>query len=180
MASLLLHTCCAPCATYCIEHWQQKGLGVTAFWYNPNIHPYTEHQHRLEAVQSFAQKTNLPLIVSEGYDVIRYFREVVGREGERCGDCFHLRLSMTALIAKLKGFDAFTTTLLISPYQKHDLLKEVGEEIAQKEGVEFLYEDLRTGYHESHRMSKELDLYRQKYCGCLYSEWERFGRVKIE
>jgi len=179
MASLLLHTCCAPCATYCVKHWQQRGHEVTAFWYNPNIHPFTEHQLRLEAVQSFAQATNLPLIVSEGYDVIRYFRAVVGHEGERCGDCFRLRLSMTALVARLKGFHAFTTTLLISPYQDHDLLKEVGEEIAHKERVDFLYEDLRTGYRESHSMSKEMNLYRQKYCGCLYSEWERFGKVKI-
>lgn len=180
MSSLLLHTCCAPCATYCIKHWQQKGLEVTAFWYNPNIHPFTEHQRRLQTLQGFAQQMKFPLILSEGYDIIRYFQTVVGHEAERCGYCFRLRLSMTALIAKLKGFDAFTTTLLISPYQKHLLLKETSEEIAQKQGVDFLYEDLRTGYSESHRMSKELDLYRQKYCGCLYSEWERFGKVKIE
>ena len=179
MASLLLHTCCAPCATYCTKHWQQKGLEVTSFWYNPNIHPFTEHQRRLQALQEFAQQTGVPLIVSEGYDVINYFRAVVGHEGERCSYCFRLRLSITALIAKLKGFDAFTTTLLISPYQKHELLKTVGEEMARKEGVDFLYEDLRPGYSESHRMSQELDLYRQKYCGCLYSEWERFGKVKI-
>jgi len=179
MASLLLHTCCAPCATYCVEYWQERGHEVTAFWYNPNIHPFTEHQRRLESIQSFAQETALPLIVSEGYDVVRYFRAVVRNESERCGDCFRLRLAMTALVAKLKGFDAFTTTLLISPYQDHDLLKEVGQEIAQKEGVDFLYEDLRPGFRESHRMSKELDLYHQKYCGCLYSEWERFGKVKI-
>jgi predicted adenine nucleotide alpha hydrolase (AANH) superfamily ATPase len=179
MASLLLHTCCAPCATYCTEDWQQKGMEVTSFWYNPNIHPFTEHQRRLETLQEFAQQTKLPLIVSEGYDVINYFQAVVGHERERCSYCFRLRLSMTALIAKLRGFDAFTTTLLISPYQKHELLKGVGEEIARKEGVDFLYEDLRNGYSESHRMSQELDLYRQKYCGCLYSEWERFGKVKI-
>ena len=180
MPSLLLHTCCASCATYCIKHWQQKGLEVTAFWYNPNIHPFTEHQRRLQTVLGFAQKANLPLIISDGYDVISYFRMVVGHEGERCGDCYHLRLSMTAMVARMKGFDAFATTLLISPHQKHELLKEVGEDIAQKEKVDFLYEDLRTGYNESRQMSKELDLYRQQYCGCLYSEWERFGKVKIE
>ena len=180
MSSLLLHTCCAPCATYCVKHWQQEGREVTAFWYNPNIHPFTEYQRRLQTLQGFVQKTNLPLIISEGYDVITYFRAVVGHEGERCGDCYRLRLSMAALIAKIKGFDAFTTTLLISPYQNHELLKQVGEEIARKEGVKFLYEDLRPGYSESRKMSQELDLYRQKYCGCLYSEWERFGKVKIE
>ena len=179
MTSLLIHTCCAPCATYCVEHWQQKGLEVTSFWYNPNIHPFTEHQRRLETLQNFTRKTSLPLIISEGYDVINYFREVTGHEEDRCADCFRIRLSTTAMVARLKGFDAFTTTLLISPYQKHDLLKRTAEAIARKEGVEFIYEDLRDGYRESQRMSRELDLYRQKYCGCLYSEWERFGKVKI-
>jgi len=134
----------------------------------------------LDTLQQFSQETGLSLIVSQGYEVIRYLREVVGHEGERCGDCFRLRLSMTAIVARLKGFDAFSTTLSISPYQEQELLKEIGEEIAQKEGVEFIYEDLRDGYQDSRRLSKELNLYRQKYCGCLYSEWERFGKVKIE
>jgi len=86
---------------------------------------------------------------------------------------------MAALIARLRGFDAFSTTLLISPYQDQQLLKEVGEELAAKQGVSFLYEDLRPGFEESHKISRELGLYRQKYCGCLYSEWERFGKVRI-
>lgn len=179
MTSLLLHTCCAPCATYSVEYWQKKGLEVTSFWYNPNIHPFTEHRRRLETLQDFAKRINLPLIVSEGYDVIEYLRRVAGHEEERCLHCFHLRLSTTALVARLKGFDAFSTTLLISPYQNQELLKEIGEQIAQKEGVEFIYEDLTGGYRDSIKMSRELDLYRQKYCGCLYSEWERFGKVKI-
>jgi predicted adenine nucleotide alpha hydrolase (AANH) superfamily ATPase len=179
MASLLLHTCCAPCATYCVQHWRQKGLAVTILWYNPNIHPFTEHLQRLQALQSLAQKEDIPLIVAEGYDVIAYFRAVVGHEKDRCSYCFRLRLSMAALIARLRGFDAFSTTLLISPYQDQQLLKEVGEELAAKQGVSFLYEDLRPGFEESHKISRELGLYRQKYCGCLYSEWERFGKVRI-
>ncbi len=179
MASLLLHACCAPCATYCISHWQRKGLEVSAFWYNPNIHPFTEHQRRLQTMQGFAETIGLPLIISEGYDIIRYFQAIVGHEEKRCGDCFRLRLSKTASVARENGFDAFTTTLLISPYQKHELLKEVGLEVAKEEGVEFVYEDLRSGYYESRRMSKEFDLYRQQYCGCVYSEWERFAKVKI-
>lgn len=178
MASLLLHTCCAPCSTYCVDYWQQKELSVTAFWYNPNIHPYMEHQRRLEAMQDFIRATNLPLIVSEGYDVVTYFQTVAGHEENRCDDCFRLRLSMTAMVARIKGFDFFSTTLLISPYQKHALIKEVGTYIAGKQGIEFLYEDLRTGYSESCRRSKELNLYRQKYCGCLYSEWERYSKAK--
>jgi len=180
MTSLLLHTCCAPCATGCLEHWQQKGLEVTSFWYNPNIHPFTEHQRRLQTLQEFSEKTNTPLIISEGYDIIEYFRAVVEHERERCRYCFRLRLSFTASIAKLKGYQAFSTTLLISPYQNQQILKEVGNEIAQKEGVEFICEDLRPCYSESRRISKELDLYRQKYCGCVYSEWERFSKTKID
>jgi hypothetical protein len=152
---------------------------VSGFWYNPNIHPFTEHQLRLQSAQDFAQKANLPLIIREGYEVITYFRKVVGHEGKRCRDCFRLRLSRTASVARERNFDAFSTTLLISPYQDHNLLREIGEEIAREERVSFHYEDLRPGFRESQRMSRELELYRQKYCGCLYSEWERFGKVKI-
>ena len=154
-------------------------MAVTSFWYNPNIHPFTEHRQRLQALRGWAGDAGIPLIVSESYDVISYFRRVAGDESERCGHCFRMRLSMTALVAKLKGFNAFSTTLLVSPYQNQQLLKEIGEEVSQKEGVRFIYEDLTPGYRESVDMSRELGLYRQKYCGCLYSEWERFGKVKV-
>jgi hypothetical protein len=132
-----------------------------------------EHQHRLKAMQSLAQEMNLPLIVVEGYDIIDYFRQVVGHESERCQYCFRLRLSKTAETAQQKGFDAFTTTLLISPHQKHDLIQEIGNELARERGIDFLYADLRKRYSDSRRMSKPLNLYHQQYCGCVYSEWER-------
>jgi len=176
---ILLHTCCGPCATYTVKRLRDQGFEATGFWYNPNVHPFTEHRNRLEAMRTLARAFELPLIVSEGYDMIDYFRAVVGHEGERCGDCFRLRLSKTAAVAKEKGLDAFTTTLLISPYQKHELLREVGEKVGKELGVEFYYEDFRPGFRESHRMSRELDLYHQKYCGCIYSEWERYGKVDI-
>ena len=179
MASVLLHTCCGPCATYTVKRLREQGLGVTGFWYNPNVHPFREHQRRLEAMQTFAQAANMPLIVAEGYDMIQYFRAVVGHEGERCGHCFRLRLGKTAAVARERGFDAFTTTLLISPYQKHDLLREVGEEVAKEHGVRFHYEDFRDGFRESQRLSRELELYHQGYCGCVYSEWERYGKVDV-
>jgi hypothetical protein len=179
MASLLLHACCGPCATYTVKSLRERGFEVAAFWYNPNIHPFTEHKRRLEAMQAFAQKANLPLIIGEGYDMIQYFRAVVGHEKDRCVDCYRLRLSKTAIVAQEKGFDAFTTTLLISPYQKHDLLKEISQELGKERGVDFYYEDFRVGFWESQHMAKELELYRQPYCGCLYSEWERYAKVKI-
>lgn len=176
MPSLLVHTCCGPCAAGCFDHWRRQGFEVTSFWYNPNIHPFSEHQERLQTLRRFLDRSSTPLIVSEGYDVTSYFRAVVGHEDNRCEHCFRLRLTATALAAKEHRFDAFTTTLLISPYQKHDLLRQIGEEIAQKEGLTFVSEDMRPCYSDSRRISKELDLYRQKYCGCLYSEWERFSK----
>jgi len=177
---LLIHSCCAHCAAYTVNYWREQGCEVSAFWYNPNIHPYTEHQHRLEAMQSLAKTMSLPIIVAEDYDIIDYFRGVVGHESERCQYCFKLRLSKTAGTAKEMGFDAFTTTLLISPQQKHELIKEVGEELARETGVEFLYTDLRKRYSDSRHITKPLDLYRQQYCGCVYSKWERYADITIK
>jgi predicted adenine nucleotide alpha hydrolase (AANH) superfamily ATPase len=177
---LLIHSCCAHCAAYTIEYWRQQGYDVSALWYNPNIHPYTEHQHRLESMQTLAEKMGLPLIVTAGYDIIEYFRRVVGHEADRCRYCFRLRLSKTAEIAREKGFDAFTTTLLISPQQKHELIKEAGDEAARETGVEFLYADLRKRYSDSRHITKPMDLYRQQYCGCVYSEWERYANFTIK
>ncbi|MFA4835976.1 MAG: epoxyqueuosine reductase QueH [Dehalococcoidia bacterium] len=179
MSSILLHCCCGPCAAYIIKWLRERDFEVGAFWYNPNIHPFTEHQKRLESMQLLAQKMNFPLTISEGYEMVGYFRAVVGQEGNRCPDCYRLRLQKTAQIAREKGFDSFTTTLLISPYQSQEQLQKIGEEAGRENGVEFCYHDFRSGFREGHQMSKEFSLYHQKYCGCVYSEWERFGKVKI-
>jgi len=178
-SAILLHCCCAHCAAYTVDYWRGEGYEVSAFWYNPNIHPYMEHQHRLEAMKSLAQEVSLPLIVAEGYDVIDYFRQVAGHESQRCQYCFKLRLSKTAETAHQMGFDAFTTTLLISPHQKHDLLREIGQRLIEEEGIDFLYVDLRRRYSDSRRLTKGLNLYRQQYCGCVYSEWERYANIVI-
>jgi len=180
MKKVLVHSCCAHCAAYIIDYCRQQGYEITAFWYNPNIHPYMEHQHRLEAMKSLAQEVSLPLIITEGYDMASYFRQVVGHESQRCRYCFRLRLSRTAEAARQAGFNAFTTTLLISPHQKHDLLQEIGNELAKEKGVDFLYADFRKRYSDSRRMTKGLNLYRQQYCGCVYSEWERYANIKSE
>jgi len=175
MKSVLLHACCAHCAAYTIDHWRQEGYEVSLFWYNPNIHPYLEHQERLKAMRSLAAEKAVPLISHESYDVISYFRAVVENESDRCRHCFRLRLSKTAAVAREKGFAAFTTTLLISPHQKNDLVWEVGEELAKESGMEFLYADLRKRYSDSRHITKPMDLYRQQYCGCIFSEWERYA-----
>ena len=180
MKRVLVHSCCAHCAAYTIEHWRKQGYEVSALWYNPNIHPYTEHQQRLGAMQTLAEEMNFPLINTGGYDIVDYFRGVVGHEAERCRHCFRLRLSKTAETAKEMGFDAFTTTLLISPHQKHELLKEIGEELGKEKGVEYLYADLRKRYSDSRHITKPMDLYRQQYCGCIYSEFERYSDAAIK
>ena len=180
MDSVLIHCCCAHCAAYTVDYWRGQGYEVSALWYNPNIHPYVEHQQRLEAMKSYAQGSGLPLIVAEGYDIIEYFRRVVGHEAQRCRHCFELRLSKTAEMAYQAGFSGFTTTLLISPHQKHDLIREVGHEVAEAKDVGFLYADLRKRYSDSRHLTKGLNLYRQQYCGCVYSEWERYADIEIE
>ena len=180
MKKLLIHSCCAHCAAYTVEHWRRQGYEVSALWYNPNVHPYTEHQLRLEAMQALAGEMNVPLINTGGYDIMAYFRGVVGHEAERCGHCFRLRLSRTAETAKEMGFDAFTTSLLISPHQKHELLQEIGAKLGGEKGVEFLYADLRKRYSDSRHITKPMELHRQQYCGCIYSEWERYGGTTIK
>ena len=180
MNKILIHACCAHCTAYTVEHFRKADYEVTALWYNPNIHPFTEHQNRLEAMKKLAERMSFPLIVLEGYDFIDHLRAMYGREDERCGECFRLRLQKTAEIAIEKGIYAFTTTLLISPHQQHDRVKKVGEEVAMNTGAAFIYADLRKRYSESRHLTKPMDLYRQQYCGCIYSEFERYSDTKIK
>ncbi len=172
--SVLVHSCCAHCTAYTVNYWQRQGYEATVYWYNPNIHPYLEHQHRLAAMKSLTQEMNLPIVIADGYDMVSYFRQVAGHEEKRCQYCFQIRLSKTAETARQTAFNAFTTTLLISPHQKHDLLQEIGNQVAEETSVDFLYADLRKRYSDSRRMTKGLNLHRQQYCGCIYSEWERY------
>jgi len=179
--SILLHTCCGPCSTYTVERLRQQGFEVTGFWYNPNIHPFSEHERRLESMESYAGSVGLPLLREEGYEMVQFLRLVAGREArpERCGLCYRMRLQRTAEVAAARGFDAFTTTLLISPHQNQDLLREIGADLAREHGVDFHFENFRRGWSERGRLTREHDLYRQQYCGCVYSEWERYGGVEI-
>ncbi|MFC1906106.1 epoxyqueuosine reductase QueH [Chloroflexota bacterium] len=176
---MLLHSCCGPCATYCVDSMQKQGHIVSAYWYNPNVHPFMEHKRRLEAMQQLSELTGLPLMVSDGYEIIEFMQAIAGREADRCPVCYKMRLEQTAKTARKNCFDAFTTTLLISPYQNHEQIVEIARDIAQKVGVDFYYEDFRPGFREGHRISKEMGLYHQPYCGCVYSEWERYAKFKI-
>jgi len=171
---ILLHICCGPCATYSSEFLKENGWKVTGFFYNPNIHPYKEYEKRLNTLKDYAQKMDLSVIYKDEYDLEEFLRRVVYREAIRCKFCYHLRLKDTARTAKEKGFDAFTTTLLISPYQDHNLIQEVAGSVAGEVGTTFQYEDFRPGYNQSIQFSREYELYRQSYCGCIYSEKERY------
>jgi hypothetical protein len=145
----------------------------TGLFFNPNIQPYLEFQHRLEAARGFAASADLTLLEDLSYDPIEWFR-VAGLAGERrCHECIGLRLSATAKAAADNGYSSFSTTLSISPWQRHEAIQEEGIRAAEEYGVPFRYVDLRGRYRDSRRMAVELGLYRQKYCGCLVSEWER-------
>jgi len=176
--NILLHICCGPCATFPTKVLLESGHQVTGFFYNPNIHPYTEFSRRLEAVKKYADKVGLRMIYHGGYDLRGFLREVLFREDARCRFCYHMRLLTTATVARGGHFDAFTSTLLVSPYQDHELIKSIAEQVAAEVGVPFFYQDFRVGYHEGHDLSKKHDLYRQSYCGCIFSEYERYAGKK--
>lgn len=178
---ILLHTCCGPCSTYTIDRLREEGFQVTGLWYNPNVHPFMEHQRRLEAMEEYAASVGLSLLRVEGYDMLDFLRMVVGHEahGERCRLCYAMRLNRTAEEAARRGFDAFTTTLLISPHQNQEHIREAGTAAAGEYGVDFHFENLRRGWSERGRLTREHDLYRQQYCGCVYSEWERYSGETI-
>lgn len=172
---ILLHACCGPCAVAPVARLREQGHEVTGFWYNPNIHPYTEYRQRLDALREFAAEENLPLICHDDYDLEGYLAQAAGKGvPERCRVCYRMRLEAAADAAKTGGFDAFSTSLLVSPYQQHDLLREVGEQAGRRAGIPFLYQDFRGDYRRGRQRAKELGLYRQQYCGCIFSEKERY------
>lgn len=182
MKSILLHICCGPCSTYTINRLREEGFAVTGYWYNPNIHPWQEHERRRESLVAFAEEVDLPMLWHERYEMPAFLRAVAGREKfrERCEICYRLRLSQTARMAHEKGFEAFTTTLLISPYQDQGMIRSIGEEVAAEQGVEFYFENFRRGWAERGRLTRQHGLYRQQYCGCIYSEWERYNKAYID
>lgn len=171
---ILLHTCCAPCTTYCRKALEEEGIDVTGYFYNPNIHPYKEFERRRDTMKEYAAKTGFDVIYYDVYEMEDFIRNVVFREDERCRFCYYMRLKKAADAAKSGGFEGFSTTLLISPYQKHELIREVAERVSEESSIPFTYRDFRQGYRDSVRMSRELGLYRQPYCGCIYSEKERY------
>ena len=174
MSRILLHTCCGPCTIVPLRSLRDQNWEVHGFFFNPNIHPYQEFQRRLEALHQLAKNQDLPLIVRDDYPLEDFLRQVVFREQDRCLVCYAIRLDAAARLAKKSRFDAFTTTLLYSKRQKHELVCAIARDAASRYGIVFHYEDFRTGWKEGQAAAKNLGLYRQQYCGCIYSEKERF------
>jgi len=189
--NILLHTCCAPCLSGSRIMFEEEGLDITAYWFNPNIAPYNEHQRRLHTLQRYLYLDPLPFIQEEGYGNLSYMVSILkdlypdGNVGgleimtdeerrRRCAHCYGIRLFRTAEKAKEMGFSVFSTTMLLSKHQDHEAIRAVCREAADEVGIDFVYRDLRTRWKDSIRISRELGLYRQPYCGCIFSEHERF------
>ena len=169
-----MHICCSNCAVYPVQKLSERGVRIKGLWFNPNIHPYTEYRNRSEALRKLAGLWKLNIEYDESYGLVDFLRNTVNQEEQRCRYCYAVRLERTAARAKELKADAFTTSLLVSPYQDFDIIKETGSRMQEKYGIEFYFEDFREGFAEGRRISGELGLYRQKYCGCVYSEMERY------
>lgn len=173
---LLFHVCCAPCANAPIALMRTEGVEVTALWYNPNIHPLLEYRSRRDTLVAYTQAEGIPLILEDGYGLRPFVQAVAGDIEGRCPYCYRDRLGFTAKKAKEEGFDGFSASLLISPYQNHQLLKDIGEELAETYGIPFYYQDFRPLFREGQSYARSQEFYMQKYCGCVFSEEERYTK----
>ena len=169
-----MHICCAPCTIYPLQVLRSDRHDLYGLFYNPNIHPYREYKKRLNTLKAYAAQVGLSVAYTEDYDMENFLRNVAFREKDRCRCCYHGRLQYTARKAKEERFGGFTTTLLYSKFQDHSMIKNIGESLAIEHRIKFYYQDFRSGWEDGIRVSKEMSLYRQPYCGCVYSEKERF------
>ena len=177
---LLLHACCAPCSSYVIEYLSNY-FDITIYYYNPNTYPEEEFNRRLEELKRFLKEFNsyVKLLVKE-YNPNEFYNSIKGLEklgerSERCYACYKLRMFETAKFGCENNFDYFTTTLSISPYKEAKWINEIGNDIERELGIKYLYSDFKkkNGYKRSIELSKQYKLYRQEYCGCVYSKTER-------
>jgi predicted adenine nucleotide alpha hydrolase (AANH) superfamily ATPase len=171
---ILLHICCAPCTIYPLEVLSAGGHRVRGFFYNPNIHPYQEFLRRAATLETYAAKVGLPVIWDRSYHLEEFLRDIAFREADRCRVCYYKRLAATARVARGGKFDAFTSTLLYSKFQNHEQIREFGEQLVREVGVPFYYEDFRKGWAAGRVKTQKLGIYKQQYCGCIFSERDRF------
>ena len=183
---LLLHACCAPCSSYVLEYLSNY-FEITIYYYNPNIHPENEYIRRINELKKFISEyklVNKVHLIEEEYNPKEYFDHIKGLENlgersKRCYNCYKFRMEKAAKYAKNNNFDFFTTTLSISPYKDSNWINEIGKVLEDKYNIKYLYADFKkkNGYKRSLELSKEYGLYRQDYCGCIYSKQER--EIKI-
>lgn len=173
-----MHICCSNCSLFPLQHFLLLGIDIRGMWFNPNIHPYTEYKNRLDSLLRLQKTWALDIEYFDDYALDDFLKAVVGQGPERCELCYAIRLEKTAETAKKMGLDGFTTSLLASPYQKFDMIIKTGKALGKRHGIEFIAEDLRQGWGVSRGLSLELGLYRQKYCGCIYSEMERYAKKR--
>ena len=175
--NILLHICCAPCAIYPIEELRRGGHNIAGFFYNPNIQPYSEYLKRKSAVEKYAKEIGINVIYSD-YDIEKFFQLTVYSEDapNRCPVCWWMRLEKTAKYAKDNGFDAFTTTLIGSPYQDQVVIHSIADEVARNAGIKFYSADFNKGFKEAHSEARAKGIYCQNYCGCVYSEKEKIEK----
>lgn len=176
MDKVLLHCCCAPCSLSCIDPLREEGIEPTAFWYNPNIHPWKEYEARRNCLLEYAKEIGMEVRVREDYGLREFVEKVAGDIDNRCTYCYEHRLEGAAKYAAEHGFEAFTTTLLASVYQRHDLIAAAGKRFGEEYGVEFLYRDFRPNFRAGNQRARELGFYMQKYCGCVFSEADRYQK----
>ena len=180
--TLLLHACCAPCSSYTLEYLS-KYFDITIYYYNPNIHPESEYKRRILELSKFLKEFNTPnkvSLIEARYNPNEYFESVkglenLGEKSKRCYECYKLRMEDACKYAKTNNFDYFTTTLSISPYKVAEWINEIGADLEKKYNIKYLYADLKkkNGYKRSIELSRIYNLYRQDYCGCIYSKEER-------
>ncbi len=176
---VLVHLCCGPCAITTVQDLQDEGFDVTGLFFNPNIHPLSEYLKRRDGALEVAEHLGITLIVKDQeYDPKLYLRAIAFREENRCFHCYQLRLERTIQIARRGGFDHFSTSLLYSKQQKHDVIRQLGHDLSTPK-TSLLYRDFRKGWKRGIETSKQWNIYRQQYCGCIYSEFERF-KNKLE
>lgn len=175
---LLMHTCCAPCSVACVQALREEGIEPTAYWNNMNIHPYTEYRARRDTLREYAKSIGMALVEEGEYGLRPFVKAVAEDIGNRCAFCYETRMSAAAKYAAERGYTHFTSTLFISPYQNHELLKQTALRAAEAYGVEFLYRDFRPHFRQGQQEARAQGLYMQKYCGCVFSEEDRYVRKR--
>jgi len=173
---ILLHMCCAPCSIYPLEQLKEQNFKVMGFFYRHNIHPFQECMKREDSVRKYSDLEKINVIYQDDYELEAFLRNCAYRESNRCSGCYHDRLYATARLAKKGKFDFFTSSLLYSKFQNHDMIKSIAESVSKKTGIRFYYQDFREGWKYGIEQSKKKELYRQSYCGCIYSEKDRYYR----